>query len=92
MPAITITNIRLARESREGLCFTVLRKGEAHEFLISREALSDLVEGNPKTEAEMKVAFAAHVDRIQTKAGNALDYRYRAPEGGFILLQTKDFQ
>lgn len=50
-----------------------------------------MVKGDTKTEAEMRAAFEAHADRINKKVRNALDYQYRAPEDGFILLQTSDF-
>ena len=92
MPVVELTNLRETKDSREGLRFTALRKAESHEFLISREALSDLVKGDTRTEAEMRAAFEANADRIKIKVQNVLDYQYRAPEDGFILLQTNDFQ
>ncbi len=88
---IEITNIRIATDGREGLRFTVIRKDESHEFLLSREALDDLEGSNLQSEAALLAAFEKHRPAIERKAANALDYQYRAPEGGVILLQTRDF-
>lgn len=92
MPKAEITDLRVDPDGREGLRFTAVRKGEAHEFFISREALSDLDRSNPATEVELRAAFHAHQERIEQKVRTALDYQYRAPKNGWIALQTKDFQ
>lgn len=92
MPNAEITDLRMDTEDREGLRFTALRDGVAHSFFISRVALSDLEGGNPSTETELKAAFQAHRSRIEQKVRNVLDYQYRAPKGGWIVLQSTDFQ
>lgn len=73
--------------------FTALRDDERHEFLISREALDDLIQDDTGgDEGAMREAFDKHVDRIQSVVMKALAFKYRHPQpDGWILLQTRDF-
>jgi len=93
MAGIEITDICLARDSREGIRFAAVRKGERHDFVVSREALDDLKGGNTQgDEKQMREAFEAHSVRIRAIAAKALDHQTRQPApDGWIVLQSKDF-
>jgi hypothetical protein len=83
MAGLTLSNA--AAKGLEGVSFVGTRDGAAHEFLLPRESLEDLVYAMFETPEAMLEAFGQQQEAIAKAAAQALD---GGASGAPIVLQS----
>lgn len=83
MASLTVSNA--AAKGLDGVSFVGTRDGKAHEFMVPRESLEDLVYAMFETPEAMLEAFGQQHEAVARAAVQALD---GGAGGSPIVLQT----